>query len=112
MESKLLFWTLVAFFGLVLLDYARTFFRKGLRKLPGPLLARFSGLYRLSMVAKGDSPQNYRRIHHQYGRLVRVGPNEVSVSDPSEIPKIYGIGSKFYKVNNSKLPWDMGLTLG
>ncbi|PVH70745.1 cytochrome P450 [Cadophora sp. DSE1049] len=49
------------------------------------------------MVVKGDSPANYLKIHQKYGKIVRVGPNHVSVSDPSMIPVIYGIGSKFLK---------------
>lgn len=46
----------------------------------------------------GDSPQNYRKLHDKYGKIVRVGPNHVSVSDSAEIPKIYGVGSKYLKV--------------
>ena len=32
------------------LEYVRLWLRSPLRKLPGPFLTRFSGLYRLSMV--------------------------------------------------------------
>ncbi|PCG88265.1 Cytochrome P450 [Penicillium occitanis (nom. inval.)] len=49
------------------------------------------------MVYKGDGPVQYRKIHEQYGPIVRVGPNEVSIADPTMIPVIYGIGSKFTK---------------
>jgi hypothetical protein len=98
MDQTIVLWCLIALSVFTAVDYVRTFFRKGLRTLPGPLLARFSGLYRLSMVIKGDSPQNYRKVHDQYGKIVRVGPNEVSVSDASAVPSIYGLGSKFLKV--------------
>lgn len=73
-------------------------FRKGLRQVPGPFLARFSGLYRLSLVFAGNAPYEYRRVHRKYGQLVRVGPNHVSFSDPAVIPQIYGIGTDFSKV--------------
>ena len=107
MEQKILLWGLIAFVVYIVADYGRTFFRKGLRTLPGPLLARFSGLYRLSMVVNGDSPQNYRKLHDQYAKIVRVGPNHVSVSDSSDITKIYGIGSKYLKVTRApNLPND------
>ena len=33
----------------------------------------------------------------QYGTMVRVGPNKVSISDPEVIPIIYNIGSKYTK---------------
>lgn len=69
-----------------------------LRKIPGPFLARVSGLYRLALVATGRAPSKYQQVHQDYGKIVRVGPNHVSVSDASAIPTIYGLGSKFLKV--------------
>lgn len=82
-------------------DCLRTRYRKGLSALPGPFIATYSSLYRLSMVCNGDGPAQYRQIHEKYGKLVRVGPNHVSISDPSAIPVIYGIGSQFTKVGGS-----------
>ena len=76
--------------------------RSDLTRLPGPSFARFSGLYRLSLVSGGDAPRQYRNVHEQYGTIVRVGPNHVSVSDPNAIPVIYGIGSKFLKVSQAQ----------
>ncbi|KIW85276.1 hypothetical protein Z517_00666 [Fonsecaea pedrosoi CBS 271.37] len=92
------------------IDCIRIAFRPGLRKLPGPLSARFSRLYRLSLVAGGKAPDEYRKVHEDYGPIVRVGPNHVSVADPSEIPVIYGIGSKFFKTEfyNTMSPWYQG----
>ncbi|KAJ4154034.1 hypothetical protein LMH87_010498 [Akanthomyces muscarius] len=49
------------------------------------------------MVRQGHAPMEYRRLHSQYGHIVRTGPKHVSVSDPDMIPVIYGIGSKFKK---------------
>lgn len=73
-------------------------FKTGLRQVPGPWIARFSGVYRLSLVLNGKAPEKYRRVHDEYGSIVRVGPNHVSVSDPLAIPVIYGVGSRFVKV--------------
>lgn len=39
-------------------------------------------------------------LHKKHGKLVRTGPNEISVSDLSAIKKIYGAGTKF-----AKSPW-------
>lgn len=36
-------------------------------------------------------------LHKRHGKLVRTGPNEVSVSDLSAIKSIYGAGTKFRK---------------
>lgn len=60
------------------------------------------------MVGGGNGPAEYRKLHQQYGPIVRVGPNHVAVSDPSAIPIIYGLGSKFMKVriiHQSILTW-------
>jgi len=81
----------------------RVAFKKGLRKLPGPFLARVSGLYRLSLVQAGKAPVEYRKVHEKYGPIVRVGPNHVSISDPAAIPQIYGIGSSYIKVTKKPL---------
>lgn len=91
---------------LVAVNYTRTVFRAGLRTLPGPFLARFSSLYRLSMVYKGNAPQTYRTLHRKYGPIVRTGPNHVSVSDVEMIPIIYGTGSNFKKVFSWHSPRD------
>ena len=82
----------------------RAAFRPGLRKLPGPLLARFSGTYRLSLVYGGNALYEYRRLHQKYGTIVRAGPNHVSVSDPAAIPQIYGIGRNYLKVSKFLRP--------
>ena len=37
------------------------------------------------------------KLHSKYGKLVRTGPNEISVNDPSALKKIYAAGSKFSK---------------
>lgn len=83
---------------ILLLSYIKAYFRRSLQSLPGPVLARFSGLYRLSLVQNGRAPERYRELHESYGPIVRTGPNHVSISDVSMIPVIYGIGSKFLKV--------------
>ncbi|KAI1502343.1 cytochrome P450 [Biscogniauxia marginata] len=82
---------------LICLDYLRTAFKGGLRIIPGPFIATLTGLYRLWLVVTGEAPQKYRDLHDKYGPIVRVGPNHVSVSDPTMIPIIYGISSKFTK---------------
>lgn len=85
---------LISYFTLVL----QQGFQKGLRRVPGPFIARFSGLYRLGLVYAGKAPFEYRKAHQKYGPLVRVGPNHISISDPEVIPQIYGIGTDFPKV--------------
>ncbi|KLP13261.1 pisatin demethylase cytochrome P450 [Fusarium fujikuroi] len=83
--------------GLALFQLIRLTFRAGLRHIPGPWLARYTTLYRLSLVYKGDSPRQYQLLHEKYGPIVRTGPNHVSTSDPAMIPVVYGIGKNFQK---------------
>lgn len=84
--------------ALWLIALVRQAYRHDLKAIPGPGIAKFTGLYRLNIVMEGTAPQKYRKLHQTYGPAVRVGPNHVSFSDPAVIPTIYGIGSKFLKV--------------
>ncbi|OHF00198.1 hypothetical protein CORC01_04606 [Colletotrichum orchidophilum] len=72
-------------------------FRQGLRDIPGPLVARFSSLWRLLLVRKGKAHDEYRKLHQTYGQVVRTAPHVVDISDPAAISAIYGINSKFLK---------------
>lgn len=73
-------------------------FRRGLRTLPGPTLAAYSGLWRYLDVRSGQAHKTAINLHRKHGSLVRIGPNHVSISDPREIKKIYGLKSGYTKV--------------
>ena len=75
-----------------------TAFKPGLKSIPGPAIARFSSFYRPWKISKGDAPNFYLRMHEEYGKIVRTGPNTIDISDPKALPIIYGIRSKFLKV--------------
>lgn len=75
--------------------------RPGLRQLPGPRLAAITRLWNLTNVIGGNAPKNFRKLHEKYGRIVRTGPNHVSISDPAAVPEIYGILSTYAKVSLS-----------
>jgi hypothetical protein len=66
------------------------------------VFAKFSSLYRPWKLASGDAPQFYRGLHKRYGKIVRTGPQTVDISDPSAVATIYGINTKFLKVNYSE----------
>ena len=90
---------LFSLFAFLVLRTLYTAFRAGIRQIPGPWLAKFTIFYRISMVTKGKGVQEYRQLHEEFGDVVRVGPNHVSVNDPHAIQQIYGISSKFRKVS-------------
>lgn len=73
-------------------------FKPSLRNIPGPALAKYSRLWKLYSVWKGDHHTTAIGLHRRYGKLVRIGPKHVSVGDPGAIPVIYGLGRGFTKV--------------
>ena len=87
----------LALVGFLLADYLRIALRPGLRPLPGPLFAKFTKLYRVINIARGDCPDFYLRLHKKHGPIVRTGPNTVSLADPDAVPIIYGINHNYLK---------------
>ena len=75
-----------------------TAYVSALRSIPGPPGARFSRLWLFRQSMKGNAHTLYTDLHRRYGKIVRVGPNKVSISDSEMIPVIYGISSKYNKV--------------
>jgi hypothetical protein len=47
----------------------------------------------------GDYEIAMRALHAKYGSIVRIAPDEVAVSDPAAIPKIYPIQRPLEKTN-------------
>ena len=64
-----------------------------LSKIPGPKLAALTSLYYTAHEFKGDRHLFVDKLHQQYGPMVRIGPNYISISDPAAIKEIYGVGS-------------------
>jgi hypothetical protein len=89
--------------ALLLVQLIRNFFAPGLGKIRGPILARFSNLWRLYYTARGDWELTLYRLHQQYGDAVRIGPRIVSISNPEAIEGIYGTKTDFVKVSSTTL---------
>lgn len=77
-------------------DYLR------LRHIPGPFLTSFTNLPRLYWVWSNRAHEKHIELHKRYGKIVRLGPNMVSVADAKEIPQIYDFSGKFTKVELCK----------
>lgn len=73
-------------------------YKHGLQDIPGPRIAKYTGLWKLHNVWKGDHHNTAIDLHQKHGNLVRIGPRHVSVGDPSAIPVIYGLNKGFTKV--------------
>ncbi|KAK4464769.1 cytochrome P450 [Cladorrhinum samala] len=73
------------------------------RHIPGPVFASVSNIPRLLWAWSGQAHRKHLELHTKHGKLVRLGPNCISVGDAREIQKVYGVGAKmgksdFYKV--------------
>ena len=68
-----------------------------LGSIPGPFSARLSRIWMIQHSWQGDMHRTMIDLHKRHGKLVRTGPNEVSVSDLSAVKQIYGAGTKFRK---------------
>lgn len=77
----------------------RLFFNP-LNKIPGPFFARISKFDSLFRNTKFDGHRQLLKLHEKYGRFVRIGPNDLSVTDPDGIRVISGSNSKC-----GKAPW-------
>ena len=77
-----------------LLPYLRN---AAIRDVPGPLLARFSNLWLLYQCRRGRRYKAVDEAHKEYGTLVRIQPDHVSIADPDAIPVVYGHGNGFLK---------------
>ncbi|KAF5857346.1 hypothetical protein ETB97_005925 [Aspergillus alliaceus] len=58
-------------------------------RIPGPWLARFTRLWELREVSKGNFEQVNIELHQRYGPIVRISPSTFSISDPAAIKQIY-----------------------
>ncbi|KAI0004697.1 cytochrome P450 [Xylariaceae sp. FL0662B] len=90
----------------VVLHYLVSYFTSPLKDIPGPFWAKFTNLWRFIDHYNATQPITQRRLHEQLGPAVRIGPNIVSLSDPSLLKTIYStrgnfIKSEFYCVNDA-----------
>lgn len=72
-------------------------FLSPLSAIPGPFWAKLSRVWITHLSWRGGTHTVMVELHKKHGKLVRIGPNEVSVAEPSAIKKIYGPGTKFRK---------------
>jgi hypothetical protein len=61
-----------------------------LHHIPGPVLAKSTQLCQFYSLFKGQPRVDQRRLHERYGPVIRIGPNEVSIADPSALTAVFG----------------------
>lgn len=84
---------------LALIVFIRVFYNHTrLRSIPGPVFAGVSGLWREYVQKLPGYRQTLSELHQRHGKVVRIGPNVVSVCDPVAIARIYGVDIDWQKV--------------
>ena len=68
-----------------------------LRDLPGPFLARYTRLWYLRAILKGDWEKTNIALHRKHGPVIRIGPKMYSFDDPGATSIIYGTQPTFPK---------------
>ena len=91
--SKIVFLVVIGCLVFLLSSY----FKRGLNRFPGPVVAKFSQLWLLLDVRRGQHHLTIIQLHGKYGKIVRVGPNIVSLADPADIKVVYGFAKRLDK---------------
>lgn len=74
----------------LLLRFVYLLARSYLSGIPSPFLARFSQLWKIHHALRGTIATALVDLHVQYGPVVRIAPNEVSVVSAEDIGRVYG----------------------
>ena len=73
----------------LLLHAAYNLFRHPLRAFPGPVANRLSVLPLVYGLWRGDLPYRIASLHRQYGKVVRIAPNELAFCDHRAWEDVY-----------------------
>nr|POE72758.1 tryprostatin b 6-hydroxylase [Quercus suber] len=72
-------------------------FLNPLNRFPGPWTARISSLFFSFQLRRSDAYYKLQALHKKYGRIVRIGSNDLSINDADAVELSYGNGSKVTK---------------
>ena len=82
---------------MALIKYNQCRILSPLKAIPGPFLASLTGFWLVFIDLGGKRTTTIHKLHQKYGQTVRIGPNEVSFSDPSAFSQIYAQQTVFMK---------------
>jgi len=74
----------------------RIFFNP-LNRFPGPWQAKLSSLYMSTQLGNSDEYYKLHAMHQKYGRIVRIGSHDLSITEPDAMELAYGTQSKVTK---------------
>lgn len=73
------------------LTIVRRLFFSPLNKFPGPKFAAISGLWNANEARLGRATRTHKALHEKFrSDVIRIGPNELSISNADAIDKLYG----------------------
>lgn len=70
-----------------------------LLKYPGPFLASTTRLWKFLSTASTRTHLDHIALHRTYGPIVRIAPNEVSLSSPEAAREVLAAGRGFHKTD-------------
>ena len=88
---------LLLIYGAFIFHVIKNRYCRGLNKIPGPILASLSNLWRLFDVWGRRPDRTHLKLHERYGDVVRIGPNVVSVGDPKAVQVVYRLNAGLTK---------------
>lgn len=89
LDSSMLGWVAASILVLLILRALYSVFLHPLRNVPGPRLAKVTELWRTNRYFRGYWHRDVLDLHRQYGPVVRISPNEVSIVSPELSKTIY-----------------------
>ncbi|KAL2013538.1 hypothetical protein VTN00DRAFT_1063 [Thermoascus crustaceus] len=101
-EATLGFWlatTPVAFLSFLLGWVVYQRFLSPYAGIPGPFWASISRFWYLQRIRAGDMHRVTKELHRIHGPIVRIAPNEVSISDPAAMKAIYNVKAGYTKTD-------------
>ncbi|KAJ6013404.1 hypothetical protein N7540_007995 [Penicillium herquei] len=95
-ESELGIYLSIAFLNWYVYFIAKIL-KSPLARIPGPFSSIFLRLPLQLATSRGAQLYYIHRLHQEYGPIVRISPNEVSISSVAVVKEIHRIGSGFLK---------------
>ena len=72
-------------------------FLNPLNQFPGPYLARLGNISTSILFRNSDAYYKLQDLHAQHGRIVRIGSNDLSITDPTIMDAVYGRNARVTK---------------
>lgn len=93
----LISWWFVILPGAIVLRALYKKYSSPLRKYPGPWLASTTRLWKVISAASTHTHLDHIDLHKKYGPIVRIAPDEVSLSSPEAARTLLSAGKRLHK---------------